>query len=414
MAKNNIDLSVVLHDTSDYKDWLVELKERFYSHRLKASCATNGYLLDFYWKLGRDIEAKQYANTYGSGFYKNLSQDLKNEMPGVKGFSPINLRYMSKFFKLYAPLYRNIPQTAELFSDSLSDSNVPQVAEKSKKRQQPVDDFKMLFSIPWDHHRRIIDKCKDDMDKALFFARKTWENNWGRDALLNWLDTDLYERDGKAVTNFQSTLSAVQSDLAQQMTKDPYQFDFLNLREKFDERDIEDELVNNVTRFLLELGKGFSYMGRQQTFQKRAVGEQKGSVPFHHFSIQCNIEQKSLTHLSLIVTLILNSTVFAISTFSKSLFTSAFLSCCGLIASCIYLAQTSVRLSSVLRFLLARFLHLAIFSSYVPLPCFRPPRTIFNNSFIAIINKLLAYTRSCTIMYEYISGFLDTFQSFPY
>lgn len=218
MAKNNIDLSVVLHDTSDYKDWLVELKERFYSHRLKASCATNGYLLDFYWKLGRDIEAKQYANTYGSGFYKNLSQDLKNEMPGVKGFSPINLRYMNKFFKLYAPLYRNIPQTAELFSDSLSDSNVPQVAEQSEKRQQPVDDFKMLFSIPWDHHRRIIDKCKDDMDKALFFARKTWENNWGRDALLNWLDTDLYERDGKAVTNFQSTLSAVQSDLAQQMT----------------------------------------------------------------------------------------------------------------------------------------------------------------------------------------------------
>ena len=115
MAKNNIDLSVVLHDDSDYKDWLVELKERFYSHRLKASCATNGYLLDFYWKLGRDIEAKQYANTYGSGFYKNLSQDLKDEMPGVKGFSPINLRYMSKFFKLYAPLYRNIPQTAELF-----------------------------------------------------------------------------------------------------------------------------------------------------------------------------------------------------------------------------------------------------------------------------------------------------------
>lgn len=147
MAKKNIDLAVVLHDDCDYKDWLVELKERFYSHRLKASCATNGYLLDFYWKLGRDIEAKQYTNTYGSGFYKNLSQDLKNEMPGVKGFSPINLRYMSKFFKLYAPLYSNIPQTAELFSDSLSDSIVPQVAEQFEKRQQPVDDFNLLFSI---------------------------------------------------------------------------------------------------------------------------------------------------------------------------------------------------------------------------------------------------------------------------
>ena len=111
MAKNNIDLSVVLHDTSDYKDWLVELKERFYSHRLKASCATNGYLLDFYWKLGRDIEAKQYANTYGSGFYKNLSQDLKNEMPGVKGFSPINLRYMVSFSNsmlLYIEIFRRL------------------------------------------------------------------------------------------------------------------------------------------------------------------------------------------------------------------------------------------------------------------------------------------------------------------
>ena len=114
--------------------------------------------MDFYWKLGRDIEAKQYTNTYGSEFYKNLSLDLKHEMLGVKGELTNNLA-------LYEPV--------------------------------------------------------------LQFVRKTWENNWGRDALLNWLDTDLYERDGKAVTNFQSTLPAVQSDLAQQMTKDPYQFDFL-------------------------------------------------------------------------------------------------------------------------------------------------------------------------------------------
>ena len=272
MAKKNIDLSVALHDNSDYKDWLVELKERFYSHRLKASLATNGYLLDFYWNLGRDIEAKQYANTYGSGFYKNLSQDLKNEMPGVKGFSPTNLKYMSYFYKLYTPLQVNRPQAADDFIEELYVTNIQQVVAKNQNRPKTADDFKLLFLIPWDHHRRIIDKCKGNMDKALFFVRKTWENNWGRDALLNWLDTDLYERDGKAVTNFQSTLSAVQSDLAQQMTKDPYQFDFLNLREKFDERDIEDELVNNVTRFLLELGKGFSYMGRQFRLE---VGQQE-------------------------------------------------------------------------------------------------------------------------------------------
>ena len=272
MAKKNIDLSLILHDDSNYKDWLVELKERFYSHRLKASCTTNGYLLDFYWKLGRDIEAKQYTNTYGSGFYKNLSLDLKHEMPGVKGFSPTNLKYMSYFYKLYAPLFVNRPQVADDLPNVLYGADIQRAEGQRQECQQPVDDFKILFLIPWDHHRRIIDKCKGDMNKALFFVRKTWENNWGRDALLNWLDTDLYERDGKAITNFKTTLPDIQSDLAQQMTKDPYHFDFLNLKEKFDEREIEDELVNNVTRFLLELGRGFSYMGRQFRLE---VGQQE-------------------------------------------------------------------------------------------------------------------------------------------
>lgn len=272
MANKNIDLAVVLHNDSDYKGWLVELKERFYSHRLKASCVTNGYLLEFYWKLGRDIEAQQYTNTYGSGFYKNLSQDLKNEMPEIKGFSPTNLKYMSYFYKLYAPLVANRPQVADDFMEGVYSADIQQSAPHNQNRQQGADDFKLLFMIPWDHHCRIISRCKGNMDKALFFVRKTWENNWGRDALLNWLDSDLYERDGKAITNFQSTLPAVQSDLAQQITKDPYQLDFLNLREKYDERDIEEELLNNVTRFLLELGKGFSYMGRQFRLE---VGQQE-------------------------------------------------------------------------------------------------------------------------------------------
>lgn len=148
MAKKNIDLAVVLHDDCDYKDWLVELKERFYSHRLKASCATNGYL-----------------------------------------------------YKLYAPLQANCPQLADNFIEDLYIADIQRVVAQSKNRPQTADDFKLLFLIPWDHHRRIIDKCKGNMDKALFFVRKTWENNWGRDVLLNWLDTDLYERDGKAIEN---------------------------------------------------------------------------------------------------------------------------------------------------------------------------------------------------------------------
>lgn len=121
----------------------------------------------------------------------------------------------------------------------------------------------MLFSIPWFHHQRIIDRCKDNVEKAIFFVKKTLQNNWSRNVLLNWLDTDLYEREGKAISNFKATLPVVQGDLAQQITKDPYNFDFLAMRERYDERNLEDALVANVTKFLLELGKGFSYMGRQ-------------------------------------------------------------------------------------------------------------------------------------------------------
>ena len=247
MATDKISTLKTGNDGS-YSVWLKELKQRYLSQRLKASISVNTALLEFYWSLGHDIEAKQYANTYGSGFYKNLSKDLQHELPNVKGLSPTNIRYMTAFYKMYSQVPEIVPQAAEDFNKS------------------------MLFSIPWDHHRRIIDRCKDNVEKAIFFVKKTLENNWSRDLLLNWLDTDLYEREGKAISNFKATLPAVQGDLAQQITKDPYNFDFLAMRERYDERDLEDALVANVTKFLLELGKGFSYMGRQF---RLAVGNQE-------------------------------------------------------------------------------------------------------------------------------------------
>ena len=249
MPTDNISTFKTKNDDS-YSRWLKELKQRYLSQRLKASISVNTALLEFYWSLGGDIEAKQYANTYGSGFYKNLSKDLQHELPDVKGLSPINIRYMTTFYKLYSPVLEIVPQAAEDFNRS------------------------MLFSIPWDHHRRIIDRCKDNVEKAIFFVKKTLNNNWSRDMLLNWLDTDLYEREGKAISNFKVTLPVVQSDLAQQITKDPYNFDFLTMKERYDERDLEDALVANVTKFLLELGKGFSYMGRQF---RLSVGSQEFS-----------------------------------------------------------------------------------------------------------------------------------------
>lgn len=238
---------LTLSQNKEYRSWVKELKQRYLSARLKASIDANRTLLEYYWSLGRDIADKQYANTYGSGFYKTLSHDLRSEMPGEKGFSETNLKYTYYFYQLYSQLVENC--------------------------LQGVDDLlKEICSIPWFHQQRIIDKCKGDAKKALFFVRKVIENSWGRDVLLNFLGTDLYERQAKALTNFRKTLPAPQSDLAQQTTKDPYVFNFLAMTEEYNERELEDALVANVTKFLVELGTGFAYMGRQYRLQ---VGEKE-------------------------------------------------------------------------------------------------------------------------------------------
>lgn len=250
---------LTLSQNKEYRSWVKELKRRYLSARLKASIDANRTLLEYYWSLGRDITDKQYANTYGSGFYETLSRDLRSEMPGEKGFSVTNLKYMYYFYQLYSQLIENRPQGADDFG--------------SPNRRQSADDLlREIFSIPWDHQCRIVSKCKKNPDKALFFVRKVIENSWGRDVLLNFLGTDLYERQAKAITNFSKTLPAPQSDLAQQTTKDPYVFNFLAMTEDYNERELEDALVANVTKFLVELGTGFAYMGRQYRLQ---VGEKE-------------------------------------------------------------------------------------------------------------------------------------------
>lgn len=227
---------LVIVDGESYKDWITEISNEFKRSQIRAAVKINDEMLRFYWKLGKDIStmSKQYG--YGSGFYKILSDDLKKVLPDVKSFSPTNLKYMRYFYELY-PCAGNRPQA--------------------------VDDSTIVFRIPWGHNRTIIDKCKNNVDKALFYVRKTLENNWSRDVLVNFLDTDLFERQGKAITNFANTLPSVQGDLAQAITKDPYNFDFLALREQYDEKELKDALINKVNNFLIELGTGFAYMGRE-------------------------------------------------------------------------------------------------------------------------------------------------------
>ena len=160
---------------------------------------------------------------------------------------------------------------------------------ESKSSPQLVDYRKMgIFSIPWGHNRTIIDKCKGDKNRALFYVTKTLENNWSRAVLLNFLDTDLYERQGKAITNFSQTLPAVESDLAQAITRDPYNFDFLTIREKYDEKELKDALMDNIEKFLLELGNGFAFVGREVRLE---IGETENFIDmlFYNLKLHCYV-----------------------------------------------------------------------------------------------------------------------------
>ena len=240
----------------NYKKWLGELSDRFRSSQIKAAVRVNSEMLQFYWSIGRDISQMGLSAKYGSGFYKRLSSDLKAIFPESSSFSETNLRYMWRFYELYR-----------------QNENLPQLGAKSEN---------IIFQIPWGHHKVIIDKCRNDQQKALFYVNKVIENNWSRAMLLNFLDTDLYDRQGKAITNFQATLPDIQSDLAQAITKDPYNFDFLTLTEKYNEKELKDALMDNITRFLLELGNGFSFVGREYRLE---IGETENFIDMLFFNI---------------------------------------------------------------------------------------------------------------------------------
>lgn len=242
-------MSELIKVNNEYKEWITGISTDFRKSQIRAAMKINDEMLRFYWKLGKDISSMSVQFGYGSNFYKMVSDDLQEFLPDVKSFSPTNLKYMRYFYEMYSDL-AICPQVED---DLNADENRPQLG----------DDFKIIFRIPWGHNKIILDKCKGNTDKALFYIRKTIENNWSRDVLLNFLGTDLYERQGKAITNFKDTLPVEQGDLAQAITKDPYNFDFLTLREKYDEKELKDALIEKVNNFLMELGTGFAYMGRE-------------------------------------------------------------------------------------------------------------------------------------------------------
>ncbi|MDR0566386.1 MAG: PDDEXK nuclease domain-containing protein [Prevotellaceae bacterium] len=281
-------MSKLIKIDKEYKQWIAELSEKFRLSRLRASVQVNVEMLRFYWLLGRDIVELKAESKWGDGVIKAISQDLQKQLPEVKGLSETNIDYMKRFYSIYSQLHTISPQAVGKLEDGeklISPQAVGELGSTDKYIRQLEDD---LFSIPWGHHRHIIDKFYQSPQKALFYVRKTRQNSWSRSVLLNFIGTDLYERERKAITNFDATLPALQSDLAQEMTKDPYNFDFLAITENYKEKELKEALVQNITKFLLELGTGFAYVGREYRLQ---IGQTEKFIDmlFYNLSIRCYV-----------------------------------------------------------------------------------------------------------------------------
>ena len=252
--------------TKEYKVWLAELKRKVRNAQLKAAVKVNAELLLFYWDLGADIAVKQAKVKWGEGFLAQLSKDLTSEFPEMKGFSLSNLKYIKQWYLFYSG--------GRLIGQQL----VGQMTE------QPVS---LITQIPWGHNIVIISKCKN-IKEALFYVKNTLDHNWSRDVLVHQIESGLYKREGRSLTNFALTLPKPHSDLAQQTLKNPYIFDFLSLRKDYDERDLEKALLSHVTQFLLELGAGFSFIGRQTPIR---VGTKDFFIDllFYHARLHCYV-----------------------------------------------------------------------------------------------------------------------------
>ena len=270
--KNNNELSKT--PTPSYSDWLIALKSRVQRVQAKAAVAVNQELLEFYWELGQEIIEKQQSSSYGDGLLQRLSHDLSTAFPVIKGFSINNLQYIRRWVAFYN--LKNVEQTVPHLESNSGTSC-------STFMQPPAE----MLQIPWGHHLKIISKCSS-IKEALYYVRQTILHGWSRAVLVHQIESDLYSREGSATSNFATTLPPAQSDLAQQTLKDPYIFDFLTLAQNHNERDLENQLTEHITRFLLELGAGFAYLGRQVPLQ---VGERDFSIDllFYHTQLHCYI-----------------------------------------------------------------------------------------------------------------------------
>lgn len=255
---------------SKYQDFIIEIKNQILQSQSKAALAVNKELILLYWNIGKMIFENQSLLEGRNNFIEQLSKDIKSEFPLISGFSRSNLFNIRKFYNFYSSI--SVQQPVGL--------------KELNPIQQPVG-LNDLHLIPWGHHVVILEKT-NTIEEAQFYIEETIKNNWSRAVLLIQLKQNLFERQGKSINNFDKTLQKNQAQLANQILKDPYNFDFLTLESKVHELEIEKQLTTNITKFLLELGKGFAFIGRQYSIE---VGEKSYAIDllFYHIILRCYV-----------------------------------------------------------------------------------------------------------------------------
>lgn len=238
----------------NYTAFLRSLKDRIRQAQVKAALAVNSELMLLYWQIGQEILKRQKQEGWGSKVIERLAKDLKQEFPDMKGFSRTNLMYMRSFAEAY-----------------------PEVEIIQRIAGQ----------IPWRHNQVLLDKLKNP-EQRLWYAQQSFQNGWSRDVLVMQIETDLYKRHGGAITNFERTLPALDADLTQQLVKDPYNFDFLNISKNAKERELEKALVERIREFLLEMGVGFAFVGSQYRLEVEG-DEYFIDLLFYHLKLYCYV-----------------------------------------------------------------------------------------------------------------------------
>jgi len=262
-----------------YPKLLCDVRQRIAQSRVRAALSVNRELIRLYWEIGRLIVQRQEREGWGTYVIGRLAADLRVEFPDLSGFSRTSLFRMRAFYLGYTKRVRDVSQATGQSPGGI----VSQLARQLDGESLP----EYVAEIPWFHNVVLIEKLKDPIER-LWYAQKTTEHGWSRAVLVHQIESDLYGRQGRAITNFEQTLPSPQSDLAQQLLKDPYAFDFLGLTDETRERELEESLIDHIQRFLLELGKGFAFVGRQHHME---VGGEDFYLDllFYHLHLRCFI-----------------------------------------------------------------------------------------------------------------------------